>query len=171
MSYNCKHPTCDGDTCRREQSVKRKRTPIQRKKHISRYNCRPEAKSDEDKAYAEELKAFFENMMDINEPICANCGSFLPHLKAPWYKFLWKSCQAHLLPKRHFKSIATHPLNIMVLGSGISGLCHCHDIFDAAPSNWPKMPIWNELQDRFKIIYPLITPEEHKFIPDVLLNH
>jgi hypothetical protein len=118
-----------------------------------------------------ELDAFFSRVMEENEPVCAECGLRSDWLKQPENKTLWKSCQAHLLPKRHFKSIATHPLNALVLFSGYSGGgCHHHDVYD---SNWmsaSKMGIWQEVVRRFKVLYPLIKTEEHQYIPQILLD-
>lgn len=120
-----------------------------------------------------DLELFFKLQMNERLPICENCGSTkmtLKKLQNEGYQNLWKSCMAHLLPKRHFKSIATNPLNLMVLGSGYSGMCNCHDTYD---SNWEaasKMKIWDEVVRRFKVLYPLVADHERQFIPDVLLK-
>lgn len=113
-----------------------------------------------------ELELWFKIKMELNEPRCMNCGAYKPELKQ-WQKG-WHSCQAHLLPKRHFKSISTHPLVGLVLGTGFSGLCFCHDIYDGSWDAASKMPIWGEVCRRFLILYPLINPLEYRFIPDVL---
>jgi hypothetical protein len=117
-----------------------------------------------------ELNTFFTYMMSQKYPICENCGAENIYLLKEENKALWKSCMAHLFPKRHFESIKCHPLNILVLGSGYSGLCNCHDNYD---SNWHKastMRVWHEVVLRFHILYPLIKPEEHQFIPQQLLD-
>ena len=116
------------------------------------------------------LDEFFAYMMRQKYPMCENCGAENVFLLKEENKKIWKSCMAHLLPKRHFESIKCHPLNLMVMGSGYSGLCNCHDNYD---SNWHKasqMKIWHEVVCRFKILYPLIAPEEHQFIPQQLLD-
>lgn len=119
------------------------------------------------------LDRWFKEMMKSCEVKCANCGAtsfWLEQNKDLKGKSRWKSCQAHLLPKRHFESIMTHPLNGMVLGSGFSGLCNCHDTWD---SNWEKaskMAIWDEFIRRVNIMYPLIPFEERRFIPDIVLK-
>ena len=118
----------------------------------------------------EQLGMWFVTRMQICEPKCENCGKEGGYLKLPEFKKLWKSCQAHLLPKRHFKSLQTHPLNGMVLGSGYSGLCHCHDDYDSSWEKAAKMPIWEEVVRRFLIMYPLIPQEEYQFIPPQLLQ-
>lgn len=113
---------------------------------------------------------WFIDRMDRFQPKCENCGAEKAILKLPKFGRQWKSCQAHLLPKRHFESLKTHPLNGMVLGSGYSGLCHCHDNYDASWEKAAKMNIWDEVVRRFLIMYPLITPEEHQYIPPQLLQ-
>lgn len=117
-----------------------------------------------------QLPMWFIDRMEKCEPKCENCQKTANFLKNPEYIRLWKSCQAHLLPKRHFKSLQTYPLNGMVLGSGLSGMCNCHDNYDASWDKAAKMPIWDEVVRRFLIMYPLIQPDEHQYIPDVLLQ-
>lgn len=114
------------------------------------------------------LELWFANRMNTLQPICANCGAIGEFLLEEKYKKLWRSCQAHLLPKAKFKSIRYHPLNGLVLGSGFSGLCYCHDDYDHDWNKANKMEIWPEVCKRFLILYPLINPLEYKFIPDVL---
>ncbi len=58
----------------------------------------------------------------------------------------------------------------MVLGTGYSGLCNCHDEYDAGWERASKMAVWSEVVRRFKILYPLITEKEHQFIPQILLD-
>jgi len=131
----------------------------------------PDAKAP--KSY-EELSQWFKERMDSLPVRCENCkttNNWLEvHKEEKIGKLKWRSCQAHLLPKRHFRSLQTHPLNGMVLGSGYSGLCHCHDNYDASWEKASKMYIWDEVVRRFKIMYPLITEEEHRFIPPQLLQ-
>lgn len=121
-----------------------------------------------------ELDRWFNERMGRCEVKCENCGAinwWLQNNKDEKRgKVKWKSCQAHLLPKRHFHSIKTHPLNGMVLGSGFSGLCNCHDNYDSSWEKAAKMYIWDEVVRRFKIMYPFITKEEQRFIPPQLLQ-
>jgi len=120
------------------------------------------------------LDVWFKERMESCEVKCDNCGAtnlWLQNNKdSKFGKLKWRSCQAHLLPKRHFKSLQTHLLNGMVLGSGFSGLCNCHDFYDSTWEKASKMNIWDEVIRRFKIMYPLITQEEQRFIPNQLLQ-
>lgn len=127
----------------------------------------------EDTQRLNSLDAWFKERMKTQPVMCENCGAtsiWLENNKEGKGKSRWKSCQAHLLPKRHFESIMKHPLNGMVLGSGFSMMCNCHDTYDSNWSAASKMKIWDEVVKRFKILYPLITQEEHQFIPDILLQ-
>lgn len=139
-------------------------------------NLRLVANTDENKELAKdygELDKWFKERMERCEVKCENCGAqsyWLENNKDGKGKVRWKSCQAHLLPKRHFKSLQTHPLNGMVMGSGFSGLCHCHDFYDSTWEKAAKMDIWPEVVRRFIIMYPLITAEEQRFIPPQLLQ-
>jgi len=116
-----------------------------------------------------ELELWFLQGMNTSMPICENCGSSKSDLLNPLLKKQWRSCQAHLLPKRHFKSIMTHPLSRLILGSGFSGMCHCHDNYDHDWGRASKMDIWPEVIRRFKILYPFIDQKEYQFIPDALI--
>lgn len=131
----------------------------------------PEVKAP--KGY-QELDVWFKDRMGRLEVKCDNCGAtsfWLEQNKDTKFgKLKWRSCQAHCLPKRHFKSLQTHPLNGMVMGTGYSGLCHCHDDYDSSWDKASKMNIWDEVVRRFLIMYPLIKPEEQQYIPDVLLQ-
>jgi len=115
-----------------------------------------------------DLQLFYKVKMELNEPRCAECQAYKPELKQ-WSKG-WHSCQAHLLPKEHFKSIQCQPLNLLVLGTAFSGLCFCHNIYDGSWEKASKMLIWPEVIRRFKILYPFITEDEHKHIHQILLD-
>ncbi len=115
-----------------------------------------------------ELELWFKVKMEYSTPKCDNCGA--ENNKLPEWEKGWRSCQAHLLPKRHFKSVQTHPLNGKVLGSGFSGLCHCHDDYDSSWEKASSMRIWDDVIDRFKTMYPFIAISERRFIPEILLK-
>lgn len=93
---------------------------------------------------------------------CSNCGG--TSCKNDDSNF--RSSIAHILPKRHFKSVQFHKLNWIEL-------CHfgncCHTNFDNLGSdNWDTMKCWNEIVEKFKVLYPLTLPEERQFIPKIL---
>ena len=144
---------------------------LARKKKNARVSAAAKVRKEQSvKNKESELELWFLQGMNTCQPVCENCGASKPDLHNPLLKSRWRSCQAHLLPKRHFKSIMTHPLNRMILGSGFSGMCYCHDNYDHDWERASKMNIWPEVVRRFKILYPLIAPEEHQFIPQILLD-
>ena len=147
-----------------------KKGVLSRKLHDAQSKASATETPKNDQLEALALTVWFDNRMNTLEPICENCGKMAEWLKEPGRRKQWKSCQGHLLPKRHFKSIQTHPLNGMVLGSGYSGLCNCHDNYDASWEKAAKMKIWDEVVRRFLIMYPLITEQEQRFIPNQLLQ-
>lgn len=110
------------------------------------------------------LESFFDHVakiIDLN-PRCWECGKFIP-------KSFYRAASAHVLPKRKeygFPSISANLDNYLVLGSG----CGCHQKYDSSWEQAAKMKVWEKVVIKFKILYPLISPAEHKNIPDVLLQ-
>lgn len=147
----------------RQQSIRNraKRSNLTRKLHIAQKMVNGDTAA---------LELFFSERMNRLYPQCDNCFVTKPSLLFVDKKKQWRSCQAHLLPKRHFKSIQTHPLNCMVLGSGYSGMCYCHDDYDHDWERASKMKIWDEVVRRFKILYPLTIESERRFTPKILLD-
>jgi len=97
---------------------------------------------------------------------CVECGG----KSTKGDKTYWKFSICHILPKRIFKSVATHPLNFIEL-------CHFgeshHANFDNLGFEYAKEKMqkaWVVIVARFKVMYPAIAPEERKHIPDVLLQ-
>lgn len=117
-----------------------------------------------------DMTIYYVKRMGEVEAVCDNCGVRADWIKQPQYYKLWKAAQAHILEKRHFISIMTHPLNFLTMFAAYSGVCGCHTYYDSNWLNASKMNIWTTVIERFKILYPLIKPNEHKFIPDILLN-
>lgn len=116
------------------------------------------------------MTLYYIKRMSEVKPICDNCGAKAEWILQPKFYKLWKSAQAHILEKRHFKSIETNPLNFLTLFADYSGVCDCHDRYDRNWRSASSMDIWPTVIERFKILYPLIKPEEHQFIPKQLLD-
>jgi hypothetical protein len=47
----------------------------------------------------------------------------------------------------------------------------CHTMMDNKMLDMTDMACWNEIVERFQIIYPYIAKEERKRIPQILLNY
>lgn len=121
-----------------------------------------------------DLDQWFEDRMRESLPVCMNCGMEANWLLQPEYKKIWRACQAHILPKRKtmFPSVATHPMNHMVLFPVWGGhLCGCHDFFDSSWYNATTMKVWNIAIHRFKEIEPSIAGKERARIPEQFLKH
>lgn len=80
----------------------------------------------------------------------------------------WLFSIAHILPKRLFKSVATHPLNWIEL-------CYfspsCHANFDNYAIDITELNCYDTVIERFVAMYTDIHPKERKYIPDALLQY
>jgi len=70
----------------------------------------------------------------------------------------YRNASAHIFPKSIFKSVATHPLNFLILSprNGSHDKTHRLDTFS-------KMKVFKMAVERFKIFEPYIT-EKHKYL-------
>ena len=84
-------------------------------------------------------------------PYCWETGEFISEDD-------YRNASAHIFPKSIFKSIATHPLNFLILSprNGSHDRTHRLDTFS-------KMKVFKIAVDRFKIFEPFIT-EKHKYL-------
>lgn len=111
------------------------------------------------------LYAWFEYHTTHNNWICENCGVTLNPISPK----VASSCQAHILPKKHFKSVQGVLENHMTLGD-LQQSCFCHDDYD---SNWQKaqaMPVFKIATERFMRFKHLILPQEAKNLPAVFYD-
>lgn len=95
---------------------------------------------------------------------CLHCGGITCKDNTEYYKF----SIAHLLPKRLFKSVATHPLNWIELCFWNNS---CHTNFDQCTLDITELNCFDIVIERFVAMYPDIAPKERKYIPDVLLQY
>ena len=72
---------------------------------------------------------------------------------------------AHLLPKKLFRSVATHELNYLILGAH----CGCHYLTDRV-DKFVTMITWPEAARRIKIMMPLLSFDELKYLSSQLLT-
>lgn len=120
------------------------------------------------------LDAYFDYHMKNSYPKCENCGMVAEWLLEEKYEFLWRSCQAHVLRKKDsiggFPSIASNLTNHLVLFPMFAGLCGCHDEFDASYERMAKMAIFPKAIDIINQLYPLIAPDEKKYLPEIIIQ-
>jgi len=88
---------------------------------------------------------------------CMECGEFI-------YRDYARHATAHLLPKKIFKSIATHPLNYLILGAG----CGCHEKTHRI-DKFIKMKIWPTAKERIITMLPLLPTDELRRVSNQLL--
>lgn len=144
---------------RRNQKLNGKIDKPKKTYQIPKKSAKKIAEEKKDKVPGEmtELQKWYEGIMKKEDKQCWNCGQDLTN----YSKEDWHACIAHIVPKSTFPSVATHPLNYMILGKW----CNCHGTYD---SNWDsaqKMPIFKEAIDRFIMISPDIQ-ETHK-LPNI----
>jgi hypothetical protein len=104
---------------------------------------------------------FFKKMQAAAPERCENCGCYLGPTKA-----IHPSAHiAHILPKRHFYSVAINPRNIWY------GCMDCHQDYDRSWTKAETMPVFNTVVvQRYKGFMEQIHPTEHKHLPPTLLN-
>lgn len=88
---------------------------------------------------------------------CMECGAVVPQTYI-------RHATAHLLPKKLFKSIATHELNYLILGAG----CGCHEKTHRV-DKFVKMKVWPEAARRIKIMMEVLPIDELRHISSQLL--
>lgn len=147
LGRECNHPTC-GTTCRRIK-IEKPKTFIQRKMIKS-----PNA----------EQSRWFEDRRKEMAGYCLHCHAKTAKKDDKWYR----ASIAHILPKRLFKSIATHPLNWIELCMWGN---NCHGNFDNGMIDIIDLNCFDTVIERVVEMYPDIDPKERRYIPDVLLQY
>lgn len=100
-----------------------------------------------------ELEQWFDNIARqiARNPKCSECGTFIPSA-------YYRHATAHIFPKSLFPSVATHPMNYLILGAG----CGCHDKTHRLDT-FSDMKVFGEAVRRFKLFEKSIT-EKHKYL-------
>lgn len=109
-----------------------------------------------------DLQAWYEHIMKTEKPVCWETGEKIDKKD----KKGWHGSIAHILPKKTFKSVATHPKNYLILK--MWGGTHAR--YDVSWLSASKMKVWPTAVKRFIQIYPHIADSEKKYLPDVLLK-
>jgi len=110
-----------------------------------------------------ELQRWFEDRSKEMTGICVNCGG-----KTQKGESNYKNSVAHILPKAYFKSVATHEDNWMELcfyGNS------CHTNYDNKMIDILDLSCFDSVIQKFVRMYPHITKEERRRIPNVLLEY
>lgn len=132
----------------------KKRKPIPKVSEKRAQKLAAQKASGEDK----EMELFFAQMRKIMTGKCLFCGG--ESMKKDDEKF--KYSLAHLLPKAVFKSVATHPKNIIEL-------CYydnsCHTNFDNGRISWEFIrdsKEWEVIKEQLLEVLPLVDEGERK---------
>lgn len=111
-----------------------------------------------------ELTRWFEDRRKEMTGRCRHCGNISCKQNDEYYKF----SIAHILPKRIFHSVATHPLNWIELCFWENS---CHTNFDNNTLDLIDLNCFDLIIERFVAMYPSIDPKERKYIPEALLQY
>lgn len=89
---------------------------------------------------------------------CMETGDKIPRMYA-------RHATAHLLPKKLFKSVATHELNYLILSAQNGSHDKTHRV-----DKFVTMKIWPEAAKRIRILIPLLPMDELRHISNQLLE-
>lgn len=109
-----------------------------------------------------ELSKWYTKIMQSEMGICWETGEKIDTRD----KMGWHGSVAHCLPKDLFPSVATHPMNYMILKMWGG----THGQYDSSWENASKMKVWSYACKIFNILYPLLTREEKAKLPDVIIQ-
>lgn len=136
--------------------------PLKEKKKyvLNKVSPKRQAKLDEQKASGtdSEMDLFFKSQRKGMTGRCLFCNG--DTMKNDDDKFHFSL--AHLLPKAIFKSIATHPSNIIELCFFNNS---CHTNFDNGMITWEFIKDsaeWTIIREKLLEVLPLVSPEEQK---------
>lgn len=110
------------------------------------------------------LEQWFDDRRKQMSGVCKHCGGKSCKNDDKYFKF----SIAHILPKRIFKSVATHPLNWIELCFWDNS---CHTNFDNNTLDMISLNCYDEVIEKFISMYPEIDKSERKYIPDVLMQY
>lgn len=138
------------------------------RKPIAKVSSKKKEQQKEEKAIrvsgGNEMDRWFKDRRKQMGGGCLHCGGASCRNSDKYYKF----SIAHILPKRLFKSVATHPLNWIELCFWNKS---CHTNFDNNTLDITELNCYDLVIERFVAMYPDIAHKERKYIPDVLLQY
>jgi len=118
---------------------------------------KPATKLELDKWFDDIKREYFDDG-EGRGATCMECRAYIPVQFA-------RHATAHLLPKKLFKSQATHPLNFLILGAG----CGCHEKTHRV-DKFVQMKVWPEAARRIKEMIPLLPFDELKHLSVQLMT-
>jgi len=120
-----------------------------------------ELKVGKESGSADSLEKWFDDIRvrhcgNLRGCFCQECGSWIS-------EEYMRAATAHLLAKKIFKSVATHPINYLILGAG----CGCHDKTHRV-DKFVQMKVWPLAASRIKQLIPLLPFDELRHISNQL---
>lgn len=109
-----------------------------------------------------ELEKWYAKIMHKERAVCWESGERINKDSVGWHGSI-----AHILPKKTFPSVKTHPLNYLILSMWNGS----HANFDYSWQKASSMKVWKRAVERFIMIEPSLTPAERSKLPDILLKH
>lgn len=148
---------------RPKECVPKPKKPIAKQSAKKRLEIIGQKESGEPASKLEMDKWFMDiKLKHFGEPLyyasCMECGEAIPSIFS-------RHATAHLLPKKLFKSVATHPLNYLILGAG----CGCHEKSHRI-DKFIQLKCWPEAARRIKEMIPLLPTDELKYLSSQLMT-
>lgn len=110
-----------------------------------------------------DLQKFYARIMQNEPGKCWETGEKINKQD----KMGWHGSVAHILSKRDFPSVATHPQNYMILSMWNGS----HANYDSSWERAATMKVWPyALKIIITVLLPLLPPEEKRKLPDVVLQ-
>lgn len=136
------------------------RLPKKSKKKLEQEGREAAAKGDNTET---DLQKWYTTIMQSEMPICWETGEKIDTRD----RMGWHGSIAHILPKEHYPSVKTHPMNYMILKMWGG----THGQYDSSWENASKMSVWKyALKTIIDVLYPLLTPEEKRKLPDCIIQ-
>jgi hypothetical protein len=107
-----------------------------------------------------ELDAWYADRVKTMSDHCMECRERI----ATWNAWYAKAAIAHILPKKLFRSVRTHPLNYLILGGG----CGHHYQYDRSWESAATMKVFPLAIERLMQFYHEIDLRERRLLPDIL---
>lgn len=127
-------------------------------RYLRKVSLKKQAKLDAEKELRGSDDTLMENWHKARRKdqvgIC-QCGCGQPSQKKDDMYF--RHSNAHIFPKGIFLSIMYHPLNFVE--RRFFGGCHTN-MDEGGMDKWPNFADWNDIQEKFHILAPLLTDEE-----------
>lgn len=109
-----------------------------------------------------DLQKWYAKIMQDEPGKCWETGELIDKRD----KMGWHGSIAHCLPKSDYPSVRTHPQNYMILKMWGG----THGQYDASWEKAAKMRIWPYACKIFNLLYPLLSAEEKRKLPDVIIQ-